>query len=141
MQQPNMVLVLTPLIMLTNISAAFFTKQYIYMAISAGLLLSSVIYHYTYTNAAKLIDKFFVYVFIAFGGYTFYTKCGSAASNLFKIVSIMAFFIFSIVVYTVGKKYECFCFDPTLYVANFFHGLMHILSSFGHNLIILFDYY
>ncbi len=141
MPPPNMVLVLTPFIILTNILAAFFTKQYIYMAISAGLLSSSAIYHYTYTNIAKWIDKFFVYAFITFGGYTFYTKFGTASSNWCKIISIWAFFIFSIVVYTVGQKYECFCFDPTLYVANFFHGLMHILSSFGHNLIILFDYY
>ena len=58
MPPPNMVLVLTPFIILTNILAAFFTKQYIYMAISAGLLSSSAIYHYTYTNITKWIDKF-----------------------------------------------------------------------------------
>lgn len=138
---PNPVLIATSFMLMTNILAAFFTKQYIYMVISAGLFLSSAIYHYIYTDIAKQIDKFFVYAFVIIGGYTFYTKYGTETSNWYKIVSIWAFFIFSIVVYMVGQKYDCFCFDPIPYVATFYHGLMHVLSSFGHNLIILFDYY
>ena len=134
-------LISTSFIFLTNILAAFCTKQYIYTIISACLFISSIVYHYLYTDIIKWIDQFFVYAFITFGGYTFYTKCGTKSSNWCKIASIWAFFIFSIVVYTVGQKYECFCFDPTQYVSNFYHGLVHILSSLGHNMIILFDYY
>lgn len=89
----------------------------------------------------SIYEKHVVYAFVIIGGYTFYTKYGTETSNWYKIVGIWAFFIFSVVVYMVGKKYDCFCFNPIHDFATFYHGLMHVLSSFGHNLIILFDYY
>jgi hypothetical protein len=111
------------------------------MIISVGIFRSSIIYHYSYTDIAKQIDKWCIYAFVVFGGYTFYTKCGTETSNWCKIASIWIFFIFSVVVYMVGQQYDCFCFDPIPYVSTFYHGLMHVISSIGHNMIILFDYY
>lgn len=101
--------------------------------------MSSIIHHYIYSDITKFIDKIFIYIFVCFGGYTLYQKAFS--KNIIKTVCIITLFVFSIIVYNYGKMYNQFCFDPDIIVANIYHGLLHILSSFGHNLIILFDYY
>ena len=137
--EPNIVLVFTSLFFITNAIVAYLTNQYIYAVISIGLFISSVIHHYIYSDLTNFFDKFFVYLFMCFGGYTLYQKIST--TNIVKTVSIIAFFVFSIIVYNYGKMSNQFCFDPNIIVANIYHGLLHILSSFGHNLIILFDYY
>jgi hypothetical protein len=137
--EPNIVLVSTSLFFITNSIVAYLTNQYIYAVISIGLFISSVIHHYIYSDLTNFFDKFFVYLFVCFGGYTLYQKIST--TNIVKTVCIIVFFVFSIIVYNYGKMYNQFCFDPNIIVANIYHGLLHILSSFGHNLIILFDYY
>lgn len=137
--EPNIVLIFTSLFFITNAIVSYLTNQYIYAVISIGLFMSSSIYHYIYSDITKFIDKIFIYIFVCFGGYTLYQKTSS--KNIIKTVCIITLFVFSIIVYNYGKMSSQFCFDPNIIVANIYHGILHILSSFGHNLIILFDYY
>jgi hypothetical protein len=132
-------LAITSLFFLTNSICAFLTNQYIYAAISTGLAISSFTYHCVYSDVSKIVDAFFVYSFVLFGIYTLYNK--AIIQNYYKISSVVVLFGFSIIVYYFGKQYDCFCFDSDPLTSGFFHGLLHILSSFCHNLIILFEYF
>ena len=134
---PNYVLIITSLFFLTNVFCAISTNQYIYAFLSGLLIISSLINHYTYSDLTLNIDLFCVYLFVLYGGYTLYNK--ASLKHFYKISIIIIIFIFSIVVYNVGKVYNCFCFDKDQCIADCFHGLLHILSSFGHNIIILLD--
>lgn len=119
---------------ITNIITAFYKKYYIYSFIFFMLTITSLIHHSHYTIFTNIIDKISVFFVITYGGYILYNK-----NNIdrFMLSLIVITFLSTIILYIVGYFTKHGCFHPKKCVSNNYHCLLHFISSFGHQLIIL----
>jgi hypothetical protein len=128
------ILAFTALIFITNIITAFYKKYYLYSLLFLSLVISSVIYHSNnnvYTNA---IDKVCIFAVVSYGAYTLYNKKSKERMWLL-VLSVLSFFA-TLLLFFYGYTMKQYCYHPDTIVGNKYHGLLHIISSFGHHCII-----
>ena len=130
---PNYFLICTSLLFVTNVFHALLRGYFVYAFLFMNLLVTSVVVHYEDTIGTNLVDKCSVfYVFL----YGLYMLCRNASvDNWAYTLIIVSTFLFVVWVYIYGFFNRMFVFDESRGV--WYHGLMHAIGSFGHNMIML----
>ncbi len=140
--------VYSSLIFLTNVFLALYYDHYLYAFLFLLLTITSVIHHKQsaefekYKKCINIIDKIAVYCVIFYGGYIFYNKLKNTYINYdypINIKSIIIIVTFLAVVFLYGYGYlkNDYSFHPSPDVSQMYHGLLHLISSFGHHVIII----
>ena len=144
--------VYSSLIFLSNVFIALYYDHYLYAFLFLLLTITSVIHHKQITEFEKykkyinIIDKIAVYCVIFYGGYIFYNKqkntnsdSDSDSDSPINIKSIIIIITFLAVVFLYGYGYlkNNYSFHPSTDVSQMYHSLLHLISSFGHHLIII----
>ena len=132
--QYDTILAFTAFIFITNIITAFYKKYYLYSLLFLFLVISSVIYHSNnniYTNA---IDKVCIFAVVSYGAYTLYNKKSKERMWLL-VLSVLSFFA-TLFLFFYGYTTNQYCYHPDNTVGDKYHGLLHMISSFGHHCII-----
>ncbi len=124
---------LSSLFFATNVLHLYKKNDKLYFYSFAGLLTSSVLHHQTKCeyNILYLIDKACIVSVVYFGGKN-YIQYASA-----NFLSILVPFKFCTIfwLYYYGYSRNKYCFDKDEKKGNYYHMLLHMLSSFGHNII------
>lgn len=111
-----------------------------------ALVVTSLIIHshdvssdnYIYLN---VIDKLAISIIVLYGGYLYISKLSDntqeykSIHSQATIVFIPLTFLSVIYLYIYGFCVGNYCFDKDQTVANSFHAMLHMISSFGHHLI------
>lgn len=148
--------VYSSLIFLTNVFLALYYDHYLYAFLFLILTITSVIHHKQsaefeeYKKCINIIDKIAVYCVIFYGGYIFYNKLKNTYIDYnygyyydydypINIKSIIIIITFLAVVFLYGYGYlkNDYSFHPSPNVSQMYHGLLHLISSFGHHVIII----
>ena len=125
---------ISSLIFISNCGVAYSKKQFIFLAISFGLLVSSVIFHLNDKNYCLfLIDKVMVYSIIVYGWYYVWLKRKTIAQNI-ELHIVGCFCAFTcFVMYTYGYYTKSLCYHPEF--GYWYHSIMHGFSSLCHHCI------
>lgn len=87
------------------------------------------------------MDKFSIMAVVIYGGYVFLQKCLlNEFTNLHQYILailIVMSFLATIFLYVYGFYYNKYCFTDDKNLANMFHSLLHLISSFGHHMIVI----
>jgi hypothetical protein len=126
-------------IFITNILVSYFYKYYLYSFFFFLLFITSIIVHSYNTLQTNIIDKVSISLIFLWGGYIYFQKCSNPLSTKQYIMAIIIFltFFITIYLYIYGWFTDQYCFFKENEIANLYHSLMHFISSFGHNMIVL----
>lgn len=133
-------------IFITNICVALYNNQIIYAFLFYLLTITSLLYHTNYTVDTYIIDKITCGLIVLYGGYTYYNKCitnksndiiTNMSNNIITKIIILITFITVIYLYYFGYYNNKYCFDKNKKKSEKWHSLLHLISSIGHNLIII----
>jgi len=127
-------------IFIINSLVAYYYEYYIYSLIFFGLFITSIIYHSTYNIYTNLLDKISIISVISYGGWLFYNKIMNKVFSykdyILCIVIITTFFA-TMYLFYYGYYFNKYCFSDDYITANYYHSLLHVISSLGHILIVL----
>jgi hypothetical protein len=128
------------LIFLTNVAHNLFYENYFYASAFMFLTITSLFHHANTTNLTYFFDKIACIIVVLYGGYFFYKKCLNIKKpiQVFYAVIIVFTFLSTMFLYYYGFQCTHYCFSLDDDVAQFYHVLMHFVSSIGHHLIINF---
>jgi len=129
------------LIFLTNVAHNLFYENYLYAAAFMFLTITSLFHHANTTKLSYFFDKIACIMIVLYGGYFFYKKCLNIQKPIeyFYAVIIVFTFLSTMFLYYYGFQCTHYCFSLDNDVAQFYHVLMHFVSSIGHHLIINFS--
>lgn len=128
------ILCYTSLFFITNIFTALYQEYFLYAFFFLLLTISSIIVHTNDTIYTNLIDKLFISFIVVYGGVTMYHKYND--ENYLNAFIVIIAFVFCIWVYILGFLHKDYCFHSEKCIADKYHCLLHLISSFGHHLII-----
>jgi hypothetical protein len=120
-----------PMLSLTGVSYLYpafvaLEKEQYYLACSLVFLTSTtILYHGTRWKYFFYLDLIAASHYVGYGAYL---SPGMTAKVLY---TVWFPFLYGLFVYFVGMKYNIFAFDPDWNTQMFFHGLMHIFSSYS----------
>lgn len=127
-------------VFLTNVVAGIYFKQYLYAFLFLFLTYTSVIHHSSKTPLTNILDKIALYSIIFYGGYKFYTNVKNQDQiyliTLFKYIFIIITFLSVVYLYSYGYLTSNYVFHPEYRMSQLYHVIMHLVSSFGHHIII-----
>ena len=120
---------------------ALYCKYYVYGILLLVLLITSIILHSWTTSYTLLLDKVSIIAVILYGAHLFYTKSIQKTSSNARIIILqflvlLTFFI-TIYLYYYGYYTNQYCFDKNTNTSNLYHSLLHFISFYGHNIIII----
>ena len=102
------------------------------------LTMTSVIVHTNDNMYTNIIGKFSVFCVVVYGGNMLWNKyLISNEFEYFMPAFIVFAFAFCIFVYIYGYLQQNYCFHSQKCIADVYHSMLHLISSFGHHLIIL----
>jgi hypothetical protein len=129
------------LIFLTNVAHNLFYENYLYAAAFMLLTITSLIHHANTTKLTYVFDKLACIIVVLYGGYFFYNKCLNIKKPIQYVYAtiIIITFLLTLFLYYYGFQCKHYCFSLDDNVAQFYHVLMHMVSSLGHHLIINFS--
>lgn len=134
--------ILSSFIFLTNVLAGIYFKKYLYAFLFLLLTLTSIIHHSSKTKLTNLLDKCALYSIIFYGGYKFYehyantSKSTKDLTTIIKYILIVITFLSVVYLYSYGYLKSDYVFHPEYKISQLYHILMHLISSFGHHIII-----
>ena len=127
-------------VFLTNVVAGIYFKQYLYAFLFLFLTYTSIIHHSSKTPLTNILDKIALYSIIFYGGYKFYTNVKNQDQiyliTLFKYIFIIITFLSVVYLYSYGYLTSNYVFHPEYKMSQLYHVIMHLVSSFGHHIII-----
>jgi hypothetical protein len=126
-------------VFLTNVVAGIYFKQYLYAFLFLFLTYTSIIHHSSKTPLTNILDKIALYSIIFYGGYKFYTNVITTnviSKNIIKYIFIVTTFISVVYLYLYGYLTSNYVFHPEYKMSQLYHVIMHLVSSFGHHIII-----
>ena len=118
------ILVLSSLIFLTNILSTWYTGHPIYCLLFCGLTLTSIFYH-SY-GCFAILDKLMILGIVLHALYLM--------ENNAELPMIVASCLIFMILYFYGWCTGEFCFGIE---GDRWHVMLHLISSFGHHLVIL----
>ena len=125
----------TSLCYLTNAIVALYLGYYLYAFLFFILTLTSVVHHSFYHTYTGFVDRMAVLSIILYGAYVMYKK--KEVGELLLYGLIVAAFLYGVWAYSYGFRCKRYCFDPDRSVSEWYHATLHVISSFGHHLIML----
>lgn len=117
-----------------NVMVNYWYDYFIYSALFAFLLTTSIIHHSNKTFYTFVVDKIAIICVVLYGGYLFYQK--NWTNNIILVSSIILTFFSTIYLYYYGYMCDQFCFAPDKCESDWYHGLMHFVASAGHLMIV-----
>ena len=132
-QDVSVLLLFSSSVFITNVLANIYKQYYLYAVLFLFLTITSLIHHYDHDPYTAIVDKLVIIQIALYGGYMFYRK--SAYKKPIYSGVIVFTFVSSIGLYYYGYATNAFCFHPDKSIGNRYHGLLHLISSFGHHLI------
>ena len=124
------------MVFIINAIVNYWYGYFLYSALFACLLVTSVIHHSVKTFYSYLVDKIAVFCIIFYGAYLFYDKIHADNVNLILASTIVLTFLSTIYLYYYGYIYNQFCFASDAVEAEWFHCIMHFVASAGHLMIV-----
>ena len=128
------ILVFSSCIFITNVISAYYKEDYIYATAFCALIATSVIVHSTVNIYTNILDKISIIIIVLYGLYSINYKTVAGYNNNIVLFFIIATFFSTIYLYGYGYCIDDSCFHPKY--GNYYHALMHIISSIGHHAII-----
>ena len=128
-------LVMSSFIFITNSLTAYYFGYYLYSALFLFLTITSVIVHTENNYCTNIIDKFAVGFIVLYGGYMLSNKL-TENTDIFYFSAIIITFLVSAYLYVYGFITGQYCFCSEVDKQNMYHTIMHMISSFGHHLVI-----
>uniref|UniRef100_A0A6C0DAT2 Uncharacterized protein n=1 Tax=viral metagenome TaxID=1070528 RepID=A0A6C0DAT2_9ZZZZ len=126
-------------IFLVNSIVAFWFDYYLYSFFFFLLVITSLVVHSNNNIYTNIMDKISILFIVFYGGWLFYKKCllPIDIKRIGLMITIVSTFLITIYLYYFGyiNRQYCFCEDNE--IANQYHSFLHLVSSFGHILIIL----
>jgi hypothetical protein len=124
-------------IFLTNVILNIYFCNYLYAILFINLTIASLFRHSKTTVLTYLFDRASIILVVLYGGYIFYKKIINIKKSIeyFYAFIILITFLSTIFLYHYGYHYNNFCFSIEEDVSQFYHVMMHFLSSIGHHLI------
>ena len=146
----NSILILSSFVFLSNVFVATYKKDVVYIILFSVLTITSIIVHTMYDSKndrlrhssfeenMNILDKIAIYGIVLYGAYHIYSKYNKYNLFFFLYLSLIVFtFLCCIYVYYYGYTQHKYCFDPNKNTSYIYHAIMHVVSSFGHNMIML----
>lgn len=118
----------------TNALLGFYYQQILYSIVFMYLFLTSIYYHWTYNRLSFLLDQIGC---MSGGIYTFYLTIDyifrisvyhQYISLVFTYMFCLAYTMFT---YYCGIKFQMFSHHKNKKTGNYFHSLLHLISSIG----------
>jgi uncharacterized membrane protein len=126
--------ILSSLLFVTNTILACSKKYYVYAGFFLFLTITSLIHRLNTSIYTFITDKIAILLVVIYGGYMLYKHTNKISRTY--LVSIIATFVATILLYYYGYANGCFCFDADEYIAENYMALVHIIGCIGHNMII-----
>jgi len=125
-----------------NAIVAYYYKYYLFSFLFVLVFISSLFVHYVNRSCTSLIiDKIFIIFIVFYGGFLFYQKLWEIEEFNFRNVTFSVLIVFTFLLtnylYYYGYVFNQYCYNPDITVANNYHSFLHLISSLGHNLIVL----
>ena len=124
------------MVFIINAIVNYWYGYFLYSALFAFLLVTSVIHHSVKTFYSYLVDKLAIFCIIFYGAYLFYNKIRGDNVNLILASTIVLTFLSTIYLYYYGYIYNQYCFASDAVEAEWFHCIMHFVASAGHLMIV-----
>ena len=121
----------TSLFFLSNVYYLLDANDIVYLSSFTTLLITSIIFHYTKVKYIGYIDKIATYNIVFQGGIRLLYN--HSKSSLITTI-VISCFLSVVYLYVYGYMCSKFCFDKKY--SEIYHGLLHLLSSIGHLLIV-----
>ena len=127
-------------VFIVNSAIAYYYEYYTYSIIFAILFITSILYHSTYNIYTNLLDKIGITLVVSYGGWLFYDKLlriDLSCMSYTLSIAIITTFLTTIYLFYYGYFFSKYCFCEDAIIANYYHSILHVISSFGHLLIII----
>ena len=123
-------------IFLSNVFIAVLYDKILYAILFLCLFTTSLIFHSTRNRIIKLVDQAFVLLIVSYGFYQLSIKLSNSTFTTYTIILyVLIIFTFLVVNYLYFSK--DYCFHENKETGDMYHSLLHVISSIGHNLIII----
>lgn len=129
-------LVVSSLIFLTNVVMCVYRTEYLYAYLFVTLVLTSFIFHSKPNLVTNIIDKIAIIGVILYGGYIYWIRVYEG-DNIWPCILPPLCFLAVFWLFLYGRVVKRYCYDCDETVATYYHGLLHVISSLGHHLILL----
>lgn len=123
----------TSFIFLTNAFIAFWGGYWIYALLFIILFKTSILFRLYPTNIVFMIDKIAVNAVVLYGGYILYHR----SLSIIGTTLIVSTFLLTVYLFYYGYLTQTYCYDKEYQTAKKYTSLLHLISSFGHHLIVL----
>ena len=110
----NNLLLFSSLIFFTNVVLAYYKKDYIYIFLFSGLIITSLLYHSNNNIYTNILDKIFILGVVSYGGYSLYNKSNEKNQEL--VILIILLFLSVVFIFYYGYCIDNFCYHPALHV-------------------------
>lgn len=134
-QTPNNLLVFSSLIFVVNAVIAFRYGYYFYSYLFLSLVITSILFHTCKNIYAFCLDKIVIFMVFLYGSYLLYHKFRMKKLGLVSL--IVATFLLTVFFFYYGYLTNSYCYDPDKGIGNYYHYLVHIIGSLGHQMIVL----
>ena len=127
------------IIYITNSGLALYYNYLVYSMLFFILVITSLIVHSNTNIYTILIDKIAIFCVVFYGGYLLFEKCKKInnANQMILVIITVSTFLATIYLYCYGYLYNKYCFNEEKCTAKLYHSLLHIISSIGHNIIVI----
>lgn len=132
----NNILFFSSFLFMSNIILSYIFNNTIYIILFLGLFITSVIVHFTQNFFFYIFDKCFISLIIVYGFVVFIKKVNYVNTFNTFLYALFIIFCFYSCIYIYlkhsHKKINILHRD-----GNYYHILVHLFTSLGHNLILL----
>jgi len=133
----NIICFYSSFIFVSNALIAYWYSYYTYSLLFVLLTITSLIFHSNNNIYTNLIDKVSIISIVLYGSYLFFTeKIWYNHKTIYKILIFTTFFT-TIYLFYYGYVTNQYCYHNDKYISNIYHSIMHVIASFGHNLIVI----
>ena len=136
-ESPSFPCCYSSMIYYTNVIVAYWYGYYLYSALFAAILITSLFHHSTKTHIAYWIDQIFVITVSIYSVYILFDKIAQGIKNILYYAIIAGTFLGTMVLYFYGNINNCFCFAKDSNESDRWHQLLHFTSSILHNFIVI----
>jgi hypothetical protein len=120
---------------LTNALVNFTSGYPLYALLFTTLFKTSILWRLYPSTATFILDKLAINAVVVYGGYLLYQRLHEL--DLAWIALIVSTFAATIYLFYYGYLTETYCYDKRKTTQLNYHSLLHLISSFGHHLIVL----
>lgn len=121
----------------TNVTIAYWYGYYLYSALFAAIIITSLFHHSTKIPIAYWIDQIFIVAVAVYGGYVLFDKIARGIKNILYYSIIVGAILGTIVLFYYGNVNNCFCFAKDFNERDRWHQLLHLITSMGHNSVVI----